>query len=453
MGGIPFVIGEPGLYVLDEDLHWTAPDAEARAIHIASDDVVLDLNHKSLRQIDPPVPRRLPGEETPPGQSEIVSGNVGIWAEGRRGVTIRNGTIGDVQGVGIALKDCSRVELTDLTVRGCGGQGVVDTSFLYRNGGIFVMGTKQPSGDIRFASGVRLRGCVCEDNTSALDYVVTLGSLLLFCRDVEVSDCRFNGTSNTSPQPSGVQFNVVGVDLVVCHEVIVRDCEADGNHSGGEPAGFFAWGENYRFERCRARGNYTATGNRACGFNISNTDGLEMIGCEAHGNYNANPAASADHVRDFSAAGFRLGRSVTRGSIRDCRATGNTSLGRRAPAAGFVLNGADDVVLVRCTASGNFNEASVDAADGLAAGFLATVVRPAEPGPVVGGLRNGFIDCVAEGDESAHSRASAGFLLQRQRQGRIDGCRSSSAYGSGVLMQGCEDMQLDASIGPPDLAD
>lgn len=455
-GGATFVITEPGHYVLSDHVTWRTGDPDARAIVIAADDVVLDLGGKTLRQADPPAPRTSQGSAG--GRLEandVVSGNAGIWAEGRRNIVIRHGTVADVQGVGIVLKDCHEVQLVEVTARGCGGRGVVDTTFLYRNGGIFVMGSRLPDGSVRYSQGVRLERCTCEGNASALDRVVTLGALVLFCESVEALECAFNATSNTSPEPSGVQFNVVGLDLVVCNGVRVENCVADDNHSGGEPAGFFAWGHNVRFVRCQARRNYTVNGNRVCGFNVSDTHGLDMLDCEAHANVNANPRAAADGVKDFSAAGFRLGRKVTKGSLVRCVAVANASAGQQAPVAGFVLNSTDDVVLQECVAAGQGHIGERPTAWQGPAGFLASVVMVDEAGLPIGGHRNAFVDCVADASAGEHlpvplpmdAAPSQGvaFLLQGQHGGVLSGCDARGYDHPPLVTASCQDMQVDSN--------
>jgi hypothetical protein len=236
-GAKPYVISQPGYYRLDEDILWTTRDPNAKGIGIRADYVTLDLGGHTFQQINPPAPQRDPQRSKYKG--EIVSGNVGIWSEGHKGLIIRDGNVKDVQGVGVLLKDCDHLDCIGLAVRGCGGNGALDTSFLYRNGGLFVIGTKGPA-TTRFAKDVRIVDCACEENTSSLDYVVTLGAFVLFTDELEVKNGRFHQNANTSAQPSGVQFNVVGIDIVICRNVLVEACEANDNTSGGEPAGFFA---------------------------------------------------------------------------------------------------------------------------------------------------------------------------------------------------------------------
>src|SRR6185312_15364569 len=218
----------------------------------------------------------------------------------------------------------------------------------------------------------------------------------LFTDDLLVRNGRFHQNANASARPSGVQFNVVGIDIVICRNVLVEDCEANDNTSGGEPAGFFAWGENIKFLRSRANRNFTMRGNRACGFNVSTTNNLQMIDCEADGNFNANPDASSDAVKDFSACGFRVGRGVYRGSLVNCRATGNHSVGKNAAASGFALHSTSDLVLKSCEAIGNRNASGPGG--GFAAGFHASVPLKDEKGQAVGGHNMTFIDCVAGGN-------------------------------------------------------
>lgn len=448
-------INQPGHYRLTEPVDWIAQDANARAITISCDNVTLDLGGHALRQVCKSKPTTDTGGERV-CKANVVSGNVGIWAAGRTGLVIRNGTVCDVQGVGVCLKDCILVDLVDLRIHGCGGDGVVDTSFLCRNGGLFVMGTSAAQEDsIVWSTDIRIINCVCTDNASALDYVVTLGALVQNCRNVTVRHSVFNRNANSSPQPSGVQFNVVGIDFVMCRNVLVANCEAHENTSGGEPAGFFAWGENYKFVECRANGNFTLTGHRACGFNISTTANLEMVDCEANGNFNANPLASGDAMKDFSACGFRIGRAVNRAVLENCRAAGNHGVGLHAPVAGFMLNSTTNVLLKNCTATGNRCASGSRGGQAFAAGFLASTVLPATDGGLWGGEFNSFIQCAADGNTvdrapmhqqrpypqvdrgepiAGDPMLGAGFVLQGQSNPKILDCIAINNLGKGVWL-------------------
>ncbi|MBW4639256.1 MAG: right-handed parallel beta-helix repeat-containing protein [Gloeocapsa sp. UFS-A4-WI-NPMV-4B04] len=465
-GSTPFTIIKPGQYILVEDVSWNAPNPNARAITIASDNVTFDFGGRTLQQSNKPTPITESSSKNRVCSGETISGNAGIWVEGKRGITIKNGTVLNVQGVGIVTKDCHHVALLDLTVRNCGSNGVVNTSFLCRNGGIFVMGTKDKNNKIVFSSDIRIINCICSNNASQLDFVVTLGALALFCDNLQVKNCVFNHTANTSSKPSGVQFNVVGIDFVICRNILVEDCEAHDNTSGGEPAGFFAWGENYKFVRCRANRNYTLTGNRACGFNISTTNSLEMIDCEADGNYNANPNASNDDVKDFSAAGYRIGRAVYRGLIENCRAIGNNSVGVNAPAAGFLLNSANQMVLRNCVAIGNRNSNGTENNNGFAAGFLASTTLSSPNGGFIGGEGNSFINCLADSNTvdqtplfvqspappvdaellSGNPQKGAGFLLIDQKNPRILDCKTMNNKGKGIWLRGTRGALIEDNL-------
>jgi parallel beta-helix repeat protein len=462
-----YTITQPGLYCLTEDVSWSPTDPVARAVSIECDNVTLDMGGYTIRQANTVEPV-VDNSDKRVSKCNVVSGNVGIWALGRKGVTVKNGTVLDVQGVGICLKNCRYVDLFDLTVRGCGGKGIVDTSFLYRNGGLFVMGTKSDDEDsIIWSSDIRMVNCVCADNKSDLDYVVTLGSLVQNCDNVEVINCVFNRTANTSPQPSGVQFNVVGIDFVMCHNVLVKDCEAHDNFSGGEPCGFFAWGENYKFINCRANRNYTINGHRACGFNISTTAHLELVECEANSNYNLNPQSPADAMKDFSACGFRIGRAINRAVIQDCRATGNHGIGANGPVAGFMLNSTKNIVMKNCVAIANRSASGNKGGKAYAAGFLASTVQPANSGDGFwGGEENTFIDCVADGNTvnriPMHRHppfphidkgepivgdplTGAGFLMDNQNKPKIINCTVINNQGKGIWLIGSKNALIQGN--------
>lgn len=450
-------ITQAGYYQLAENISWNAPNANARAITIACDNVTIDFAGFTLSQIN--TLEALTNTQTNRGfKNTVISGNVGVWAENYQGITIKNGNVLNIQGVGICLRNCKYVDLLDLNVRNCGKNGVVDTSFLYRNGGIFVMGTSSINPDeIIWSSDIRMINCVCSNNTSELDFVVTLGSLVQNCENIEVKDCIFNATNNTSPEPSGVQFNVVGIDFVMCRNVLVENCEAHDNTSGGEPAGFFAWGENYKFVNCRAHRNFTLTGHRACGFNISTTAHLEMINCEANGNYNANPQAASDSMLDFTACGFRLGRAINRALIKNCHATGNYSVGKNAPVAGFMLNSAQHVIIQDCSAIANRSASGNQGGKAFAAGFMASTTQPCNSGQGYwGGNNNSFINCIADGNtvnrEPMHHHkpfpqidaleivngdemTGAGFILENQEATKIIASHALNNNGIGIWLR------------------
>lgn len=462
-----YIISKPGYYKLTEDINWQAPDANAKAITIACDNVTLDLGGYTICQTNKPEPI-LSYDDNRPCKGNVVSGNVGIWVENQEGIIIKNGTVLDVQGVGICLKNVSFVDLSDLNLRGCGGNGIVDTSFLCRNGGLFVMGTSSAKEEeIIWSRDIRMTNCVCTDNTSELDFVVTLGSLVQNCKDVIVKDSVFSRTINSSPEPSGVQFNVVGIDFVMCTNVHVADCEAHNNSSGGEPGGFFAWGENYKFINCRANGNFTTNGHRACGFNISTSTQLEMINCEANSNYNLNPEAAGDAMKDFSACGFRIGRAINRAVIEDCRATGNYSIGANAPVAGFMLNSTKNIVMKNCVAIANRSATGNKGGKAFAAGFLCSTEQPAADGGLWGGIENTFIDCVADGNTvdrvpmhenkpfpivdkgeviTGDPMTGAGFLMSSQVKPKIINCKAINNHGVGIWLMDTKDALIEDNV-------
>lgn len=449
-----FTIFEPGVYNLVEDVEWSPSLNNEYGINIASNNVTLDLCGHTIRQVSfPAVTFAVACAALP----NAVTGNVAIWTEGTKSVTIRNGRVVGVQGVGVVGKDTDDLLLEDLDVRECGNGGAIDTSFLYRNGGIFVMGTKTPNcggaGTIRFATNTIMRRCNCIRNTSALDRVVTLGSLILFAKRVRVEDCVFNETANTSSQPSGVQFNVVGIDYVVCEDVVTARCDASFNSSGGEPGGYFAWGRNYVFEDCTANSNYTMTGKRACGFNLSFIENVTCVRCEANKNFVMNTKAGALPAdRNFAGVGFRIGNTTTRGVFQDCVANGNWTNSEQSPSAGFLLNSSSYCVFKDCIAMSNFN------VNGPFGGFFAKVSAGNDVGDSLN-VGNEFYNCTASDNSYLQVYTppgqpvplfpypitvtgtgvpdnGAGFYLQDQLATKIINCVSNSNLAKGILIRG-----------------
>ncbi len=177
----------------------------------------------------------------------------------------------------------------------------------------------------------------------------------------------------------------------------------------------------------------------------------------ADGNYNANPAASADAVKDFSALGFRIGRAVYRGLLEGCRAIGNHGASASAPAGGFALHSTRQVVLRRCVAVGNRNASGTAEDDGLAAGFIASTPLADPQGGLVGGEDSAFVDCIADGNTvharpcSCSRRPPRSTPVRRaapaegrgvparaaERRARIIGCQSANNDGKGIWLRAC----------------
>lgn len=456
-----YLIDKPGTYLICEDIDWITHDPNSFAISILCDDVSIDLGGHTIKQIQPPS-AIVNTDKSDYYQGEYTSGNIGIHSKNQSGITIKNGTILNVHGIGICLQCCEYITIENMTIRGCGQNGVIDTTFLYRNGGLFVMGDQAKDGSIKWSSHVRIINCHCSNNTSALDRVVTLGSLVQHTRNVEVRQSTFHKNANSSPLPSGVQFNVVGIDFVQCQNVIVEDCHANDNTSGGEPAGFFAWGENIRFVRCSASNNYTTTGNRACGFNISTTNNLEMIDCHANYNYNTNENASSDSVKDFSACGFRIGRAVDRGRISNCHAMGNYSHAKNAPTAGFSLNSTNNLLVENCSAIANRNTGTDS--NGYVAGFLVTNPLDISSNNAYQGNFNHFVNCTAQANTvnrnplfeqkpypivdsglsiCGNLQRGAGFILQNQSHSKIINSFISNNDGLGILLHQTKNILIE----------
>jgi len=101
-GGYPFVITQPGSYVLTSDL---TPAANVIGIRIDTDDVQIDLNGFAIRSSLVCVP----GSCTGTGPSQAIAASPTNTATGRR-CTVRNGTIKGVNGVAVELRDDALVE-------------------------------------------------------------------------------------------------------------------------------------------------------------------------------------------------------------------------------------------------------------------------------------------------------------------------------------------------------
>lgn len=102
---------KPGVYIVGSDLAYDPTQTDDAIIMITGSNITLDLNLHNLYQME---------GNTQPGLNAIVV------ASSANNVTIKNGSLGGVTGVGLYISDgCSNIYLQDLTVQDCDVTGIL----------------------------------------------------------------------------------------------------------------------------------------------------------------------------------------------------------------------------------------------------------------------------------------------------------------------------------------
>lgn len=461
-----YTIYDPGVYILVDDVEWTPLTDTSVAIHVKSKNVTLDLQGHSIEQVNTFEPRlKVTCQSTRP---HIVSGNIGILVdtEDTVSVIIRNGTISNIQGVGLMVSDFIQdVLIEDITTFRCGDKGAVDTSYYYRSGGIFVTGKGTPNcgnwNSNYICSHIIIRRCNSLETVTNDNEIPVYGILVLFCNDVIIEECNVNLTLNRGTRPDMLKEpNCVGIGLVCCSNVTMRHSISKDNNSRSQTAGIFAWGYNFIFEDCISSNNSAIStkfdsrydSSLATGFDIAYSQNVSFIRCEASMNYVDN-VLSNKLIPDTGTAGFHLSGQTIQCLFQDCVAKGNWSNSKILPTAGFLLNGSSRCVFRNCISTSNAG------LNNDFAGYMLTpgLIYDVDVEPNIG---NEFYNCISSGntyqwpfynkqvkpmfeyplymnDKTNTSTAAngAGFYITDQIQCKIIDCNSNSNKGRGILLK------------------
>lgn len=236
-------------------------------------------------------------------------------------------------------------------------------------------------------------------------------------KNIYVSDVHATTTVGSTPGTS------YGLQLVNITDGIVENCSFNNSSSSNLSAGgvFINGCADIEFRNCEASSNSgSGAGINGYGFSMETgaSSGLRFIKCIA----NNNTASSAG-----KAVGFHIGVAVIDSIFEDCKSISNSASGDSTLVAGFAALAANtNNSFVNCVASGNTS--STTSASAVVAGFALTVT----------GCDNNLFDkCVSKANKitgSSGASTCAGFYSLSNANLSFDGCRAignsnSSAAG------------------------
>lgn len=308
---------------------------------------------------------------------------------GQKNITIKNGSIVGFKGAGILVHSgCDNIRIQDVTISSCGRQGV------------YLKGTN--------IDGTEVTNCIIENTiisrTTGIATLANATALQLdYCQNIFVQNSVFCHSDGRAATKDGIGVLVQnGIDIVF------DNCDASTN-KGQNAYGFQITG--------------TDTGTSACGF----------TNCTAQNNVGSNSATGTGY-------GF-YSNIVSSCLWQNCIAAGNSGIKN---GYGFYDSASSYATHIGCES--NYNKA----------GALATLAIDGGRGfYATGGLGNSYIECIAvgnQGNAANSANMSAGFDLQTENYGVINGCEArangtdaSSAWGVGINLAGSSQVIIKKS--------
>jgi hypothetical protein len=261
-----YTVKESGYYFLTDDLHFYpqrftdnasnstsvlgTAGTDSAAIYISADNVVLDLNNKSIS---------MNSSRSPLDYINAAGVNAIIVKEGAQNVTIKNGTIAYSTGCGIEIRDGSidgatnNITISNMNIMNCPNGGIVAGGINNKNihnvsinniniskcRGTIAYGA---NGSYSYTGNGNARGivlnkvlqgnisnCSCSNNYINTDSTITksdntsdaTGLYLIGCQNIEIISSSFNNNN---------AYQSYGMHLQTCNNIQVSDCKMIYNH-------------------------------------------------------------------------------------------------------------------------------------------------------------------------------------------------------------------------------
>ena len=388
----PFVITQPGLYIVAEDIAF-APIVAAAMITIDSDDVCLNLCCYTL------------------SQSNNVLGVQGIVVNpSHKNIVIRNGHVRDMTQEGILVKEgCQVIILHDLIVKFCGQRNNIPVA-LVDNSGIGFVGI-----GAAIITDVTLRKCQSIGTQSTQN---CFGLRFTWVNKCHIEDCVGSETVALGARCAGLRnTDVNDIDILRCQFNRNQGALiAHGHLSGG------ATNSAFLFEECVAFGNKAITGvanARSAGYGGSRINGATFRRCTA----TRSESVATEPLGVNGAAGWCI-IDWTDVLFEDCTASKITTAGNHSH--GMHILRCTNVLLRNCQVMDIKNTVT----DGHARGF--TTERDDRPGAVTTNIC--FENCVVK-QVQADVTFSSGFEVTNQHRGTYRNCLVQDCVGPGFQIR------------------
>lgn len=417
-------IKKPGVYHLTKDITVNLKDGKP-AISIEANNVVLDLNHFTLRQ------------------KGVGQNNAGIIVRANHhSVTIQHGTVSKMHGFGIIVEENTHlINLEDLIVTSNGSNGAISLSNdqLHTGGIAFLGSLAAPIRD------VALRRCVAVNNTTSDPLVALNGLVMVGVNQTTIQNCNFSQNKGVS------EISVAGAEFFQTSNCVIENSQADANSNipvNGANAGCFGFHfnvfsnsiddstEHFNIKVLNSTANQTtAHVIRAAGFRFRSARNIVIEGSESHQTINTLPDPLDVDPSITAAAGFLL--SVCDDfTIRNCNAYEHATLTPSARVVGgFDIARSNFGVVTNCHAARCNNLGS-----GVLGGF---VLEPGSGRPNFD--RNvGVVFENSVSERNIGATQGGGFAFFRTDEGKIINCEAINNAPFGIQVG--KPLPLDSTI-------
>lgn len=394
-------IQNSGYYFLTEDLFFSPRlftdnsvalgAINKSAIYIQSDNVILDLNSKTIEQKNSKTNTHL----------DVADVHTIFIQDGAKNITIKNGTINYATGHGIYIgKNCNNIVVSNMRIINCGKRGIY--------------GAGQAANKIQDISieNCHVTGCTGTIQPDATAYGDTtdghaIGIDLTYVENAFIGETISNNhqINSTATTNSDVDSVAAGIRLQNCVSIVCSNCYLN-NNAGPVGQGILAISSsNVTFTGCKADENHSllpsgvAATTRAdgIGFHMQGSTHCNFENCQANHNYATTGYGIGFYLDGTTTTGqssFNSFQTCTAASNAGGKTTAISSIG-----AGFLSSGKDNSnynignAFTSCVAKGNTCQAEATENDPLLYNKAVGICLLYEDGSLIQSCK-----CIGNGD-------------------------------------------------------
>lgn len=347
---VGLTLNTSGSYFLVNDIAPNPSNSNITIIKINQSNIILDMNDKTIFQI----------------QDNGGSGVVGLEiGSGLKNITIKNGTINNFKGTGLKIgSSCKDITLENIKIMGCTAIGLDLNSGSAKNISLQSISIVDCNGSTgseavglkcKTVTNLQAYSCGFNGNNSGSNSIDGFGVILDGCVGCAFESCTFstnegqNGygvqLKNTSGTTKGCLFKKCvaiantgtsgigsGFNTSSASNNKFNECEAIANSGTSAAYGFQNTGNNNSYKNCTSLDQSSSAGaSSAYGFYSNNGQSNNWHTCTARG--------STGGTGSSVGCGFYLGGTEKFSAVEECKAEANS--GGSGKGYGLFLNGAN----------------------------------------------------------------------------------------------------------------
>ncbi len=356
-------ITHPGVYALNTPIDFNPTSSGQSFITIASNDVILDLNRKTIR---------LDATNTQPNI-------IGIFVQPNlRNIIIRNGTISSMTWDGIYVSDgCNLININNISINGSTDAGInidgLKTGTGISNVTLNDIDIQQINGAASNAYGILLKYTFICNLIECMVTQLNTNSSNCYGIKIKNSDSAQIKSCIVSENNCGGTVNI-GYQIINCTPCIIEDCLSANNTCTGSNPISTAYGFSLERSQNQLMNNCSAISNQctytACGIRLFQSESCIVNNCQSL----SNTSSLLDAIGFIDDTGFG-------NEFNECIANNNNG---KTNGFGFLLNAISSSAITDCDIRANLS--TTGTAYGIS---LTTTVCTIANNTIVGHIGNG----------------------------------------------------------------